>query len=168
MKVRFLSTTVALVLALAAWTGAHAQPAAAAGDIEFRNIAEIEQAVTASDGKVEKKRVTAQKAVPGTEVIYTSTFRNIGKRPAGNIGIVNPVPANTTLVAGSAFGENTQVTFSADGGRNWAAADKVTVTGADGKQRPAGISEFTHIRWNYRGELAPGKQGAVGFRVTVN
>jgi uncharacterized repeat protein (TIGR01451 family) len=138
------------------------------GDIEFRNVAEVEVDVKTPDGKVEKKRVPAQKAIPGTQVIYTSTFRNVGKRPAGNISVVNPVPANTTLVGGSAFGENTDITFSADGGTTWAPADKVRVTGPDGKQRPAGISEFTHVRWTHRGELAPGKQGSVGFRVVVN
>ena len=162
-----LSLAAAIVaFALTAWAPAHAQ--GSGGDIELRNVAEVEQEVKAADGKVTKQRVAAQKAVPGTEVIYTSTFRNIGKRPAGNIAIVNPVPANTTLVAGSAFGENTEITFSVDGGKNWAAADKLTVTGKDGKARPAAPSELTHIRWAYRGELPAGKQGAVGFRVVVN
>jgi uncharacterized repeat protein (TIGR01451 family) len=155
----------ALALALFSWGPARAQ---AGGDIELRNIAEIEQPVKGADGKVVKQRVIAQKAIPGTEVIYTSTFRNIGRKPAGNVAIVNPVPANTTLVAGSASGENTEISFSADGGKSWASADKVRVTGADGKPRPAGISEFTHIRWAWRGELPAGKQGAVAFRVTVN
>ena len=166
MNRRLSLAAAVLAFAFAAWAPAHAQ--GGSGDIEFRNIAEVEQEVKTADGKTEKKRVIAQKAIPGTEVIYTSTFRNIGKRAAGNIAVVNPVPANTTLVAGSAFGENTEITFSADGGKNWASADKVRVTGADGKQRPAGISEFTHIRWAYRGELPAGKQGSVGFRVTVN
>lgn len=166
MQSRFLYTTAILVLALAAWTGAHAQPAG--GDIEFRNIAEIEQEVKTPEGKTEKKRVIAQKAVPGMEVIYTSTFRNNGAKSAGNIVVVNPIPANTTLVGGSAAGDNTEITFSADGGKAWAPADKVRVRGADGKERPAGLSEFTHVRWVYRGDLAPGKQGAVSFRVTVN
>jgi uncharacterized repeat protein (TIGR01451 family) len=165
MTSRFLPAIAAFLLAAAAWTGAHAQ---SGGDIEFRNIAEIEQEVKTADGKVEKKRVIAQKAVPGTEVIYTSTFRNIGKKPAGNIAVVNPIPANTTLVGGSAFGENTEIAFSANGGNSWAAADKVVVIGKDGKRRPAALSEFTHIRWTYRGDLAPGKQGTVGFRVVVN
>jgi uncharacterized repeat protein (TIGR01451 family) len=165
MNRRILSATAALVVTLAAWSGAHAQ---AGGDIDFRNVAEIEQEVKAADGKIEKKRVPAQKAIPGTEVIYTSTFRNKGAKPAAGVSVVNPVPANTTLVAGSAFGENTQIVFSADGGKTWAAADQLKVTGADGKPRPAGISEFTHIRWTYRGELAAGKQGSVGFRVVVN
>jgi uncharacterized repeat protein (TIGR01451 family) len=166
MNQRLSIAAASLAIALFAVGPARAQ--GSGGDIEFRNVAEIEQEVKAADGKVTKKRVTAQKAIPGTEVIYTSTFRNIGKRPAGNIAIVNPVPANTTLVAGSAFGENTDISFSADGGKTWAAADKVRVNGADGKPRPAGISEFTHIRWTHRGELPAGKQGAVGFRVTVN
>lgn len=165
MTRRFLTTAAAFALAFAAWASAHAQPA---GDIEFRNTAEVEQEVKTPDGKVEKKRVAVEKAIPGTQVFYTSTFRNTGKKPAGNISIVNPVPANTTLVGGSLFGDNTQVALSADGGKTWAAPDQVTVTDKDGKKRPAGITEITHMRWTYRGELAPGKQGAVGFRVTVN
>jgi uncharacterized repeat protein (TIGR01451 family) len=146
---------------------AQTQPARP-GTIELRNVAEVEKEVKTADGKTEKKRVPAEKAAPGAEVIYTSTFRNTGSKPAGNISIVNAVPANTTLVGGSATGENTDIAFSADGGKTWAAADKVKVRAADGKERPAGLTEFTHVRWIYRGELAPGKQGTVGFRVTVN
>lgn len=166
MKRRFL-TCVLLAFAAAALP-AHAQGNGAAGKIELRNVAEVEKVVQTAAGKTETKRVPAEKAPPGAEVIYTSTFRNNGSKPAGNIVIVNPIPAHTTLVGGSAAGDNTEITFSADGGKAWAPADKVRVRGADGKERPAGLSEFTHVRWAYRGELAPGKQGAVSFRVTVN
>jgi uncharacterized repeat protein (TIGR01451 family) len=165
MSRSILSAASALVLAFAAWTSVHAQTS---GDIELRNVAEMEQEVKTPEGKVEKKRVAATKAIPGNEVIYTSTFRNKGGKPAANVAVVNPVPANTTYVGGSAFGENTDIAFSADGGRAWASADKVTVTGPDGKKRPAAASEITHIRWTWRGDLAAGKQGAVGFRVVVN
>lgn len=165
MTSRILSTAAALLLAAAAWTGAHAQ---SGGDIELRNVAEIEQEVKTPDGKVEKKRVPAQKAIPGQEVIYTSIFRNNGKRPAANLSVANPIPTNTTYVGGSATGENTDVAFSIDGARTFGSLDKLTVTGADGKKRPAAASDITHIRWTYRGELAPGKQASVGFRVVVN
>lgn len=170
MKRRFL-TCALLALAAAGLQPAHAQGSnsnSAAGKIELRNIAEIEKAVQTADGKTETRRVPAEKAPPGAEVIYTSTFRNNGGKAAGNIVIVNPIPVNTTLVGGSAVGDNTDITFSADGGKAWAPADKVRVRGTDGKERPAGLSEFTHVRWVHRGELAPGKQGAVSFRVTVN
>lgn len=159
-----------LFLSLAASAGslAHAQARAAGGNIEFKNIAEVEIEVKAADGKVEKKRGPVQKAIPGTVIFYTSTFNNISAKPAGNISINNPVPANTTLVAASAYGEGMDIGYSADGGKTWATADKVKVKGADGKERAAGLSELTHIRWTQRGELAPGKQGEAGFRVVVN
>lgn len=159
-----------LLLGLAATAGplAYAQARAAGGNIEFKNIVEVDVEVKGADGKIEKKRGPVQKAIPGTVVIYTSTFKNISAKPAGNININNPVPANTTLVAASAYGEGMDISYSADGGKTWAAADKVRIKGADGKERPAGISEFTHIRWSLRGELAPGKQGEAGFRVVVN
>jgi uncharacterized repeat protein (TIGR01451 family) len=159
-----------LLFSLAVLAGplAVAQARQAGGNIEFKNVAEVEIEVKGADGKVEKKRGPVQKAIPGAEIFYTSTFKNIGNKPAGNIIINNPIPANTTLVAGSAFGENTSISFSADGGKTWAAPDLVKVKGADGKERPAGISEFTHVRWTLKNELAPGKQGEVGFRVVVN
>jgi uncharacterized repeat protein (TIGR01451 family) len=159
-----------LFLSLVATAGplAYAQARPAGGNIEFKNIAEVEVEVKAADGKVEKKRSPVQKAIPGTVVFYTSTFKNISAKPAGNISINNPVPANTTLVAASAYGEGMDISYSADGGKTWAAADKVKVKGADGKERAAGLSELTHIRWTLRGELAPGKQGEAGFRVVVN
>lgn len=162
---RTLVLTALLALAAAAQAQA---PGEKPGTIQLRNVAEIEITTTGADGKPEKKRVPAEKAAPGAEVIYTSTFRNIGTRPAGNIAITNPIPANTTLVGGSASGENTEIVFSADGGRTYAPADKVRVRGADGKERPAGLTEFTHIRWTYRGELPAGKESRVSFRVTVN
>ena len=165
MSRSLLTAAAALVLAVSAWTGAHAQ---APGDIELRNVAELEQEVKTPEGKVEKKRVPATKAIPGNEVIYTSTFRNNGRKPAANVSLVNPVPANTTYVGGSASGENTDIVFSADGGRTWAPVEKLTVTGPDGKKRPAAATDITHIRWTWRGDLAPGRQGAASFRVLVN
>ena len=161
-----IAATAAPLAHAQAPTPAQARPAA--GNIDFKNVAEIEVETQAADGKVEKKRVPVQKAIPGTVVFYTSTFKNTGSKAAGNINVTNPVPANTTLVAASAYGEGMDITYSADGGKTWAAADKVKVKAADGKERPAAIGEFTHVKWNLRGELAAGKQAEAGFRVVVN
>ncbi len=161
-----LGATATPVVHAQAQIPAQARPAA--GNIEFKNIAEVEIEIKAADGKVEKKRVPVQKAIPGTVVFYTSTFKNTGSKAAGNISVTNPVPANTTLVAASAYGEGMDISYSADGGNTWAAADKVKVKGADGKERPAAIGEFTHVKWSLRGELAAGKQAEAGFRVVIN
>lgn len=135
--------------------------------IVVKNVAETEVEVKSTQGVVEKKRVPLDKAAPGTEVIYTTTFANNGSKPAGNIAITNPVPANTTYVGGSAFGDNTDVTFSIDGGKTYAAADKLRVKTPGGRERAALPTDYTHIRWTYRGDLAPAKTGSAGFRAVI-
>ena len=163
-KLLFLALS-ALILAPA--TSVQAQTPAARANIELKNVAEVEVPITGADGKPGQKRVPVQKAIPGTVVFYTSTFKNVSAKPAGNISVKNPIPANTTLVAASAYGEGMDIAFSADSGKTWAAADKVKVKAADGKERAAAVSEFTDIRWTLLGELAAGKQGEAGFRVLV-
>ena len=161
-----IAATAAPLVHAQAQTLAQARPAA--GNIEFKNVAEVEVETKAADGKVEKKRVPVQKAIPGTVVFYTSIFKNTGSKAAGNINVTNPVPTNTTLVAASPYGEGMDISYSADGGKTWATADKVKVKGADGKERPAAIGEFSHVKWSLRGELAAGKQAEAGFRVVIN
>ena len=161
-----LAATAVSIAPAQAQTPAQARPAA--GNIEFKNVAEVEVETKAADGKVEKKRVPVQKAIPGTVVFYTSTFKNIGSKPAGNIVITNPIPVNTTLVAASPYGEGMDISYSADGAKTWAAVDKLKVKGADGKDRAAGISDITHVKWTPKADLAPGKVGEAGFRVVVN
>lgn len=155
-------------LAVAAGPLAYSQARPAAGSIELKNIAEVELEVKDADGKVEKKRSPVQNAIPGTVIFYTSTFKNISAKPAGNIVITNPIPANTTLVAASPYGEGMDITYSADGAKTWAAADKLKVKGADGKERAAGLTDITHVKWSPKADLAPGKVGEAGFRVVVN
>ena len=110
MRTLFIVVAIAFQLA--------ALPATAQQNpILVKNVAETEIEVKNAQGVVEKKRVPLDKATPGTEVIYTTTFTNQGSKPASNIAITNPVPANTTFVGGSTFVENTDVTFSIDGGK---------------------------------------------------
>lgn len=159
--------TLLVAAAAAAAPALHAQPAGRPGTIELSNIAETEVTTVGADGKKTVKRAPLDKVVPGTEVIYTSRFRNTGNAAATDIVINNPIPASTLLIGGSTFGDNTTTTFSADGGKTFAAADKLRVRDADGKERPAALSEFTHIRWVYSASLAPGASASVGFRVIV-
>jgi uncharacterized repeat protein (TIGR01451 family) len=141
---------------------AHAQQ----GSIELKNIAEIEIETKDAQGKVERKRAAVSKAIPGTEVIYTTTFKNVGSKPAGNIVINNPVPANTTLVSGSVIGANADITYSVDG-NTFATPDKLKVKGKDGKDVTATTADYTAIRWTYKGDLAAGKTGEAGFRAVI-
>lgn len=158
---RILTSLSALLLAVS--ISAHAAP----GAVEVKSIAEVEIEVVDSKGNKTLKRQPVVKAVPGTEVIYTTTYKNLIAKPVGNIVINNPVPNDTAYKSGSATGANTDITFSIDGGKNFATPDKLTVKGKDGKERPAQASEYTHIRWAHKGELAAGKSGEVSFRAVI-
>lgn len=154
----------ALTAALLLAASAHAAPAEP-GTIKVQSLAEQEVEVKLPSGKTEKQRQPVAKAVPGSEVIYTTRFTNQGKQPAGNIAITNPVPDNTAYVGGSAFGANTAITYSLDG-KTYATPDKLTATTPEGP-RPALPAEYTHIRWTYQGDLPVGKTAEVGFRVQI-
>ena len=160
MRTLFIVIAVALQLAIAS---AIAQQ----NPILVKNVAETEVAKKNAQGVVEKVRVPLDKAPPGTEVIYTTTFTNNGSKAANNIAITNPVPQNTTYVGASAFGDNTDVTFSIDGGKTYGTADKLRVKTPEGRERAALPTDYTHIRWTYRGDLAPARTGTAGFRAVI-
>ena len=164
MRTSFIAHSIAVVLVtqLAAFPAIGQQ-----NPILVKNVAETEVEVKNPQGIVEKKRVPLDKATPGTEVIYTTTFTNQGSKPAGNIAITNPVPANTMYVGGSALGDNTDITFSIDGGKTYAAADKLRVKTPEGRERAALPSDYTHIRWSFKGDLAPARTAAAGFRAVI-
>ena len=161
LNLLFISTLLALLCSFS--LSAHA----ADGAIKLTSIAQVEVEVTGKNGKKTLKRTPVDKAVPGTEVIYTTTFENTINKAAGNIVINNPIPKASEYKAGSAFGKDSEILFSADGGITFSHAEALKIKGADGKERTALPKEYTHIRWNYKGQLAPGKSGKVGFIAAI-
>jgi len=159
---RLLLTTTLLAL-----LGSFSAAAHAADAIKVSSIAQVETEVIGKDGKKILKRVPVAKAVPGTEVIYTTTFENLIKKPVGDITINNPIPNASEYKAGSAFGKDCDILFSVDGGKTKNNAEELTVKDADGKTRPAEAKEYTNIRWTYKKQLTSGKSGEVGFRATI-
>lgn len=135
----------------------------AADSIEL--LSRVEKVVVTTNEKGEKVTVIepAAKVVPGESVVYTNTYRNVGAVPAGDIVINNPIPEHTSYIGDSAFGDGTDILFSADGGNTFAPDGKVTIKDEDGKERPARLEEYTHIRWIVKNGLNPGASGEVGF-----
>lgn len=154
-----ITTFVAVLL-----TAVHLSAQAAA--VDLTSVAEIE-VETVKNGKKQIKRTPVTRAVPGDEIVYTTVFRNNSDKPTGNIVITNPMPNDSLYKANSAAGANTDITFSVDGGKQFAAPGKLSVKTADGKTRAAQAADYTHIRWTYRGELGAGKSGEVSFRAVI-
>lgn len=140
---------------------------AAEDAIKVTSIAQTEVEVTGPKGEKTVKRTPVNKALPGTEVIYTTQFKNVLATAASNIVIDNPIPKNTEYKAGSVFGENCEILFSANGGKQYARAEDIKIRDKDGKERTALPMEYTHIRWTYKEQLPSGKSSEVGFRAII-
>src|SRR3569832_846199 len=68
-----------------------------------KQTAEIERSETDAQGKQSTRLVPLTTAVPGTEVIYTTTATNNSKLPADKVAISNFVPEHMQYVPGSSF-----------------------------------------------------------------
>lgn len=158
------------VLAMTAILLAGNTAATQAQTVELVTKAEREIEIVEKGVKL-KKIGPPEKVVPGDEVIYTVTYTNKTGKPADNVSVTNPVPAHTRYRDGSAAGEGATITFSVDGGKSFAASDKLTVAikdkGGNDIVRPAVAADYTHIRWQLKQSVAPGQSGTVRFRAVV-
>lgn len=143
--------------------------AAGPGSIELRSSAEVEIEVINEKGEKEIKRVGAEEAevYPGDEVIFTTHYRNIGKKPADNVVITNPVPKHMTYVGKSAEGKGTKIVFSIDGGKKYDNPSNLKIKTMDGKERVASPADYTHMRWVFMSDLKKGEKGSVSFRAKL-
>lgn len=135
--------------------------------IELTSIVELEVVVLDAQGKEIVKRVPAEKVTPGSEVIYTTRFKYNGAESAENIVISNPIPEHTIYKQGSATGKEVEILYSVNDGKSFHASNQLHVTEADGNERLAVAEDYTDIRWTYRGQLQPGDEGSVEFRVVL-
>ncbi len=163
MKHQFKKTCLIALLIL---QGQGFALAAESGSVSVKNVAEMEVKVIVN-GLAVLKRVPVKKALPDTEIIYTTTFKNIIDKPVNDIVIDNPVPNDSVYKAGSALGNNTAISYSINGGKSYGAPETLKVKGKDGKDRLALPSEYTHLRWIYQGALAAGKSSDISFRTVV-
>jgi uncharacterized repeat protein (TIGR01451 family) len=98
------------------------------------------------------KSVDRAAAAPGDTITYTITYTNTGNLDALNVVVIDPVPAASAYVAGSASGAGTTVTWSHDGGATY-----------DGLQ----TTPVTHVKWSRAASLPASGTGSVSFKVTV-
>jgi uncharacterized repeat protein (TIGR01451 family) len=128
--------------------------------------AEVEQTETDAQGKKTTKLVALATAVPGTEVIYTTTVTNNCKAPADKISIDGHVPEHMSYVSGSSFSPGAQVQYSIDG-KTFGAPEQLSVS-ENGAPRRARAQDYRHFRWTFQSSLPPGGSVIARFRAVVN
>ena len=161
---RRVALSLLLLAALTVQTAAQAQTAKPC--IELKNEVQMEQEYTDAQGKKATQLVAPGKIVPGNEVIYTITAKNICDKPASAVVINNPVPEHMTYVMNSAMGVGTDITYSVDG-KSFAKLDALNVKSADGTSHAPQADDVKSIRWVYSTTINPGQSGFVRFRATV-
>ena len=137
------------------------------GTIQLEHKAEQWERVTDDNGVEQTRLVPAARVLPGEELLFTVTYTNTGDQPAENITITNPVPEHMDYVVRSATGDNASVSFSVDGGESFGVEQDLSITDAQGTQRPAAADDYTHVRWIVGSNVAPGASGTVQFTAIV-
>lgn len=153
---------IALLLAYAASATAE-NP----GCVQLSTTASTEQTVVDASGQKATRLVPAAKIVPGDEVVWTITARNVCKLPVDRIVIANAVPEHMTFVAGNETAIGVATTYSIDG-KDFRPASELTVKAADGSAHAAPPSAYRAVRWTYGVPLASGAETSVRYRAAVN
>jgi uncharacterized repeat protein (TIGR01451 family) len=137
--------------------------------LELKTVAEKEMKVK-KDGKVETKRLPADRANPGDVVVYTITYSNAGKGPVLDAVIINPIPKGVSYIIDSAEGKDTEIIYSIDGGASWLKPPvMMQIRKPDGslENKAVPAERYTHVKWMIKKPVAPGQSGRVSFKVTV-
>ena len=162
-----MQSTTRISLAVAALLAvANVAHAADKGCIELKTVAESEQEYTNDAGQKAKRLVPASKVVPGDEIVWTITAKNVCDKAADNIVIANPLPAEMNYVANSAMGVGADITYSVDG-KEFNAPAAIVVHDANGVRRTASADEYRAVRWTYKNAFAPGATTFVRYRALV-
>ena len=169
---RAFSNTARAALLLAAviflLTGASAW--AAQGPKLKLNVSMTKEVKTVKDGKEVVSTVTADKVGTGDTIVYTIKYTNEGTGLAKEANIVDPVPAGTVYVLGSAAGADTDITLSIDGGKTYHKEPimvKVKDKSGEAVEKPASAEAYTNVRWVTTKDILPGKSGHASFKVKV-
>lgn len=151
-------------------TAAAAEPAAEPAVEPFAEPrVQLEAAWLVADEAGGRMRLVQGSQPPGArERLYTARFRNEGGRAADGLQITIALPPEMRYVADSAVGPGAEISFSVDGGRNFAAPAELTVPedpdDPHSAARRATADDYSHVRWRLPGEFPPGTTGLVSFR----
>ena len=156
--------TLLILFALSAMVSINAY--AEGGVIKFSNNAFKQVISKAADGSVQYDYVEPKQVLPKDVILYEIVFENISNENVTDIVINNPVANNSKYRGDSADGKSTEITFSVDG-KNFAAANALTVKDNSGKSWQAKPENYTAIRWIYKEVLKPGEKSKVTYKTSI-
>jgi uncharacterized repeat protein (TIGR01451 family) len=155
----------ALAACTICWAAAASGQATTHG-LTIKTIAEVETKSVAA-GREVVKLSSADRVVPGDEVIYTLEVRNSGPLPITTPSVTQAVPEHMVYIADSAAGPGADISYSTDGGRTFDRPENLKVPRANGQMQPARAADYTHIRWRLKNTLKVNSVAFARFRAHV-
>lgn len=143
------------IVALAAASVLTPAPAAAQDAVSLDSEVQVAKDV---DGVT--TYVAPEQVFPGDRLKFVTRYDNGGAEPAEDFVITNPLPGAVSLA------EDGDFLVSVDGGESFGRLSGRTVAAEDGTQRPAELSDVTHVRWIIP-SIAPGESGEAIFFAQV-
>ena len=98
--------------------------------------------------------------IPGDRLVFTTRYTNTSAETVEDFVVTNPLPAPVMLA------EDGEFEVSVDGGKSFGKLIALSVTLEDGADRPAELTDVTHIRWTLA-RLTPGEQGSLSYFAVI-
>ena len=137
--------------------------AMAANNVSLSSDVFVERKVAKPDGTTAVVLEQPKNVTPGDNLVFVVKYMNVGRAPALDFSVTNPLPK---AVAFNGTSDGTEI-VSIDGGKTWGPLSALTYTSANGDVRPALMTDVTHVKWKFNRSLAAGSGGRLMFRGTV-
>ncbi len=155
-----MSATRLSIFALAAVSLAFGAQAQA---LDAKQTVQKEVTVQQEDGTTITKLVSADLVTPGEKIVYTVSYTNDDAKPATDLVLAMPVPANVRFQEGSADRDGAVVRYSTDGGSTFSERESLTLPTVGGGTRSANSDDITDIQWRIAGPVAVGSTDSIRF-----
>jgi uncharacterized repeat protein (TIGR01451 family) len=126
--------------------------------------------VESINGTEVSKNVPVQVAESGDTLTFTVTYKNSGNETATNAVINNPISDGMSYIDNSVTGQNSDISFSIDGGKNFKKPSYLTyevkLPGGGSEKHTARPEEYTDIRWTLK-SVPVGSSGTLSYKTKV-
>ncbi len=137
--------------------------AMAANNVSLSSDVFVERKVARPNGTTALVLEQPKTVTPGDNLVFVVNYRNVGRAPATDFSVTNPLPK---AVAFNGTSDGSEI-VSVDGGRTWGPLSALTYRNGNGEVRPALMTDVTHVKWKFNRSLSAGSGGKLVFRGTV-
>ena len=152
IKALFLATTLILP-----------GTAMAANNVSLSSDVFVERKVARPNGTTALVLEQPKTVTPGDNLVFVVNYKNVGRAPATDFSVTNPLPK---AVAFNGTSDGSEI-VSVDGGKTWGPLSALTYPSGNGDVRPALMTDVTHVKWKFNRSLSAGSGGKLVFRGTV-